>query len=736
MSKKQEEFLIRLRETFRVEAAEHIEAMTSGLVTLERVADAERPALVEQIFRDAHSLKGAARAVSLAGAEALCQELESIFAAMKRGELAVSTGLLDTIHPVLDVITTLCATPGVPETPAVEGRKHEALTALRRVLGASTEGAVTPVVAPAAAAAAPAPTAETVRVSARKLGAIMREAEEMVGAKLAASGRATELRALAADVAGWNQRRAGQLSRRRRGLEGAAAAAELLEAQNLYTRKLEGSLRTLAGSAHHDALALAAMTDGLLEDIKKVLLLPCSYLFGTLPKVLRDLAREQGREAELVVEGEDIEIDRRVLDELKDPLIHLLRNCADHGIEAPGVRRAQGKPARGTVTIAARAVEGNNVELTVRDDGAGIDADKVRKAGVRHGQLSAEAAAALSDADAAQLIFHSGLSTSPIITTVSGRGLGLAIVREKIERLGGSVAVTTATGVGTTFRIVVPSSLSTFRGVFVEVAGQHFVFPTASVERVARVTAAEVKSVENRQVIAVGDEVVALVRLRDVLQLAGPDGRMDGTARPVVVVRAEGRKVAFLVDEVRGEQEVMFKHLGQQLPRVRHISGASISGSGSVVPVLDVVDLLQVASTVSAAAVERAGMGTEAAPARRARLLVAEDSITARTLVKSTLESAGYDVVTTVDGLEALTALRAEAFDLLVSDVDMPRMNGFELTARIRADKHLGELPVVLVTALSSQKDREYGIEVGANAYIAKSDFDQSNLVEIVRRLL
>jgi two-component system chemotaxis sensor kinase CheA len=332
------------------------------------------------------------------------------------------------------------------------------------------------------------------------------------------------------------------------------------------------------------------------------------------------------------------------------------------------------------------------------------------------------------------LVFHSGLSTSPIITDLSGRGLGLAIVREKAETLGGTITVTSTPGAGTTFRMLVPLSLATFRGVFVDVAGQRFVIPTASVERVGRVKPDEIKTVENRQTIALGKDAVSLVRLRDVLELSGPDGRVNGAARPVVVVRAADRRVAFLVDEVQGEQEVMVKRLGQQLARVRNIAGASISGSGAVIPILNVVDLVESASTAGAPGPTDAVHDT--ALERRGRLLIVEDSITARTLVKSILEVAGYEVVATVDGLDALTRLKTEPFDLVVSDVDMPRLNGFELTTKIRADKKLADLPVVLVTALGSPEDRAYGIEVGANAYIVKSDFDQSNLIEIIGRLL
>ncbi len=741
MDLKKEQFLARLREIFQGEAAEHIAAIAAGLVAVERASDVERVPIVERIFREAHSLKGAARSVSLPGVEAFCMELESIFAAMKREELALSTTLLDVIHPALDVLAVLCAKPGETSSPEAQGKENQTLQSLRRIVR------ITPAKKPespaetsvpqfrvASEAATPAATLETVRVSTQKLGAILREAEELVGARITASGHATEIRDLAASVSHWNQGRVRLAARQRRIQKGAPTGSELIESELLYTRALENSLRTLARSAHQDARALGAIADSLLEDMKKVLLLPCSYLLSAFPKLVRDLAREQNKEADLIIHGEDIEIDRRVLDELKDPLIHLLRNAVDHGLEKPEGRQVHGKPSRGVVTFTVTTVPGNRVEITVGDDGVGIESARVRKAAVRLGFVSTDEAVHLTDAEVTGLVFNSGLSTSPIITDLSGRGLGLAIVREKVEKLGGTVSVTSTPGAGTVFRLLVPLSLATFRGVFVAVAGKRFAIPTASVVRVARVKADEIKTVESRQTIALGGVAVSLVCLRDILALSGPDGRSNGAARPVVVIRAADRQVAFLVDDVLGEQEVMVKSLGRQLAQVRNVAAAAITGSGAVIPILDALDLVESATTAGVPG--PVGSVNGSAEKRKGRLLIAEDSITARTLVKTILEGAGYEVVATVDGMDALTRLKTEPFDLLVSDVDMPRLNGFELTARIRADKKLSELPVLLVTALGSQKDREYGIEVGANAYIVKSDFDQSNLIEIIRRLL
>jgi two-component system, chemotaxis family, sensor kinase CheA len=761
MDQKEEQFRARLRETFRVEVTEHLEAISAGLLAIERAGDAERVAIIERVFREAHSLKGAARSVGLAGVEALCLELESIFAAMKREELTSSPEMLDAVHSALGVLATLSGSPGAPASPLVVEQEHQALAALRRIVrGATGEGDGTPEGAvaarPGVVRAQPAPAAavapqppdtsapefgatadvpDTVRVSTDKLGVILLEVEELLGAKIAAGELAAELRALTADVVQWNQRRLRPAARRRRDQGTATVVSELLDSDVLHAGELESSLRTLAAAAQKDALSLAAIADRLLDDTKTVLLLPCSHLLAALPGVVRELAREQGKEADLLVTGEDIEIDRRVLDELKDPLLHLLRNCVDHGIEKPEVRRELHKPSRGSITISVRPAEGSRrVELTVADDGSGIDAGRVRQASLRVGLVADGDAARLNDTDATGLIFRSGLSTSSIVTDLSGRGLGLAIVREKVEKLGGTITVTSAPGVGTTFRMLLPLSRETFRGLFVEAAGRDFVIPTAGVVRVSRVAPDEIKTVENRQTVALEGRAVAFARLRDVLELSGPDKGFNGIAHPVVVVRAVNGQVAFLVDAVRGEREVMVKGLGRQLTRVRNVAGAFVSGSGAVIPILHAFDLV---ASASAAGAPMPIDGDQASAIRGCgRLLIVEDSITARTLLKTILEGAGHEVVATVDGVDALAKLKTETFDLVVSDVDMPRMNGFELTSRIRADAKLSELPVVLVTALSSRKDREYGIEVGANAYIVKSDFDQSNLLEVIRRLV
>jgi two-component system chemotaxis sensor kinase CheA len=338
------------------------------------------------------------------------------------------------------------------------------------------------------------------------------------------------------------------------------------------------------------------------------------------------------------------------------------------------------------------------------------------------------------------LAFEPGVSTSPMITELSGRGLGLAIVKERVEQLSGTLAVESQPGRGTVFRLGLPLTLARMRGVVVRAGGRLFALPTRGVERVARVAREDVKTVENRETVSLAGRTYALARLPAVLGMDEQDEQApaDEAARLPLVVLAGGQPlqaIAFALDEVVDERELLFKPLGRQLERLAHVAGAAVLGGGQVVPVLHVADLLRSAVRQAGAPQARAAVRAAAAPAAK-RLLVAEDSITSRTLLKGILEGAGYQVETAADGAEAFAALRGGAFDLLVSDVDMPRLNGFGLTAKVRADRKLAELPVVLVTSLDSRQDREHGIDVGANAYLVKSSFDQGSLLEVVERLL
>ena len=769
MANKNDDFLKKLLATFQIEASEHLETMFSGLLALERETAAEqRMEIVEKIFREAHSLKGAARAVNRAEIESICHGLESLFAGLKSNSVATSPPLFDLVHQVLDALAGLLtsdAQAGKTGKPAVAALIHRLDDASRGLAPARVEPSPAPAPQDAPPSSAPArpaaiadagtplpaqsPGSGTIRVHLAKLDSVMRQTEELFGPRLAAGQHAIELRETGAALAAWKKERA-RVQPARRSIErslaqtnkknGAAKGQpeltkllEYVEAENVFLKTIEGRVAKLERSAQHDHRALSGMVDNLLHDVKEMHMLPFSSLLELFPRLTRELAREQGKQLELVTRGGEIEIDRRILEEMKDALIHLLRNAIDHGIEGPAVREQKGKPPHGTLTIAVSHQDSGKVEILLADDGTGIDVAKVKAAAGRLGPLSADEIDKLDEREILALIFRSGFSTSPIITDISGRGLGLAIVREKVDRLGGTIAVETRLDAGTTVRIVLPLTLAMFRGVLVRAGDQLFIIPAASMERVTRVANTDIRTVENRETIPLDGQTVSLVWLSDVLELPRAKGESADNAQAVVLGLGVDR-IAFRVDAVLAEQEVLVKGLGRQLVRVRNIAGASVLGTGHVVPVLNVPDLMR--SALKPAAPHGALASEKTAEAARQSILVVEDSITSRTLLKNILEAAGYNVTTAVDGIDAYTTLKTGAFDLIVSDVEMPRMDGFDLTARVRADKQLSGLPVVLVTALESREHRERGIDAGANAYIVKSSFDQSNLLEVVRRLI
>ncbi len=393
-----------------------------------------------------------------------------------------------------------------------------------------------------------------------------------------------------------------------------------------------------------------------------------------------------------------------------------------------------GKAPRGRVMVTVAPLEGGRLELCVEEDGRGIDLAQVRAEAVRARVLSAEAAAALTDDAALDLVYRSGLSTSPIITNVSGRGLGLAIVKERVEGLGGEIHLETRAGAGTMVRMLLPATIATFQGLLVQAGGQLFLVPTEAVERVIRIARDDLEPIEGRDLMRYNGYPLAVARLSTLLGLPEPtDGPEPGRKEWGVVLRFGEERAAFIVTAVLGGREGLVKELRPPLVRVRNVASAGLMGTSQVVLILrpaDVLRLLRVSPRPLAPAAPRE------AERRQPVVLVVDDSITTRTMEKNLLELAGYEVQVAVDGVEAWTTLKSAAIDLVLSDVDMPRMDGFELTARIRADAQLTNLPVVLVTALASREDKERGVEVGANAYIVQASFDQSNLLEVIRRLV
>lgn len=811
-----ESLLKELLETFRLEAQDHIRALSSLLIDLEKESEpAGRKLHVEHVFRRMHTLKGAAHAVNLIDVAQGCQELENLLADLKRGDIQLDLGLFDRLHADIDALSELIlqqqgsgtrpgvalqtgqescewqaskhpspslSVPGGEEAVHADGREQQVAgdCGSDAATGAEPHPVELPI-PPTMKGAAPggdrgeqsrhepdaaatleasgpaemnhthepkarstqngkAPAGETVRVSTRLLESLLLQSEELISAKLAASVLHEELAALAGELSARLNDRSRALDLAREALRStqpddrAARLAALVQDGCQIERQTGNRLRSLEKASEKHLWSLRGMVDPLLEDMKKLHLLPFSSLVDPFSKLVRDLARELGKEADFSCIGGEIEIDRRILAELKEPLLHIVRNMMDHGIEKGPERLLQGKPGKGSISIAIRLQDGNHAEVVVTDDGRGIDLAQLKGAALRLELVTPEALQHISDSEALQLVFESGISTSRIITSLSGRGVGLAIVRESLERLGGHVSVGSQPAQGTEFRLCLPLSFAMMRGLLVQTTGRACILPAANVELTSRVALTEIRRVENRDTVLLGGEVISLVSLARLLELDDRGADHPDGFQPVVLLNLADKRIAFAVDQVVGVNEILVKPLGSQLSRVRNVAGATVLGDGRVVPILNIGDLFRSALTGTVSGPGAQASSNRPRP-RRLSVLVAEDSITSRTLLKNILESSGFLVRTAIDGADALAQIKTENFDIVISDVEMPRMDGFELTAAIRGDAKTANLPLILVTGLESRSDRERGIDVGANAYIVKSSFDQSSLIEVIQKL-
>lgn len=504
-------------------------------------------------------------------------------------------------------------------------------------------------------------------------------------------------------------------------------------------QRLQALWTHLRETLYEDATRLSFVADQLDEGIRNIRLLPLTTIFGLYPRMVRDLSRSQAKEIQLIIQGAETSADKRILEEMKDPLMHMIRNSIDHGIEPAQEREQAGKPRQATILLRARQTA-TNVVIQLQDDGRGLDEAAIVRTALRRHLRTQEQLDAMTDEEIHNLIFAPGFSTNALVTDVSGRGVGMDVVRTNVERLKGSIRVDSVPGKGCTFTIYLPLTLATTRVLLVEVQGYAFALPVESVYGLIQLDPADIFTIEGRQTFVRDGEAIPVVALSGLLEIRHPSGgppkrqRRAGSNLICAIVTNGAEKVGLLVDDLLDEQEVLLKPLGPLLKRVRNVSAVTILGAGEVCMILNVQDIVRSSQRVRQTAFETP-QAVAAAP-RRKVILLAEDSITTRTQEKRILESAGYEVVTAVDGADAFQKLPTREFDAVVTDVEMPNMNGLDLAQRIRQDKKYQEMPIILVTSLASDDDKQRGAEVGANAYITKGTFEQKVLLDTLRRLV
>lgn len=704
----------RLLEVFAVEHQDHLQAIRRILAIGEGEGASATGGAVTEAARRAHSLKGAARAVGLAEVERLAHQLESLFNRMRQGELSLSGELSRQILDTLDEIEDRVAGAGAP--PA---------------------GKPAPAMPPAAMQPLAAQTG-SVRVDAQTLDALLTAAGELHEDVLYQGVRSHESRQILRELAALADR-ASRLVHGQGGTShartGGAPAAQMREAAAMLASDLQALARrsVLALQAQERGTrSLRRHLDGLQQRVCAARTVTADSVFGGFRKMVRDLAAAEGKDVEVSVEGLDCQADRMVLQRIKDPVMHMLRNAVGHGIETPTERQRCGKESRGHVSLRVEA-EGDKLVITVEDDGRGIDFARLADRAASSGLLSPQEAAAATEEALCQLLFEPGFTTAAAVTTVSGRGLGLSVARDCVASLLGTITVHARPGQGTRITATVPVSILSRRLLLVSFHGQSYALPCEAIVKVVRVAIGDLARVDGRPALSQDGLTVPVVSLGQVLQSGQTMVAGERDAVCAVLVGYGVPRLAVAVDALIGVGDFVVRTFDALADARRVWCGAIRAPDG--------MPCLVLSSAALSAAALAAPCGLEvrsrAPDADRAKVvLVVDDSITTRTLEKSILEAHGYRVRLSVDGRDALNQLRREPADVVVSDIEMPHVDGFELVQAVKQDAALATIPVILVTSRENPADRARGLALGADAYIVKQSFDQDDLLRTIEQMV
>ena len=758
-----------LHQLFKAESTEHLARLDDGLLRLEK--NCTEQAVLEEVFREAHSMKGAARMLGLSKIETAAHGLESILNTARKGESTLTPDSIERMTVALGDLRRLVqealssnadqgargaeqkipqSEPGIQNftesvQPISKAGSKDPQSTLRipqtdipKTAGPNAPEVLLPIVDEDFRTPQATFRIETVRVETRQLDDLL----TLTGELSVIQGRAQHRLSLMDQMLEqW-----AMLERNRRKFRFLLHSAESSDKTNESLQRMlqaDGEALTLLGNRikqtrdafYEDGARLDSTASTLEEQVHAARLLPMSIIFSLFPRMVRDIAKEQGKEVELEMAGGDLNVDKRILEEMKDPLMHLLRNAIDHGIELPEERERQGKPRNSILRLSAER-ENNNVLLEVRDDGRGLDIDSIRHVALQGGLHDEATLAVMSTAQLQQLIFLPGFSTSSFVTELSGRGVGMDVVRVNVERLKGDIRMESEPHHGTVIQLRLPLGLSTTRLLLVSVGELVYGLPIEFIHTSRRVSKEDIFPLEGRSSFELDGQAMIAPRLSDLLGLPDTSSPTvkSGQKSVCIVIQVGDERLGLRVDELLDEEEVLTKPLGPPLQRVRNVSGMAILGSGEICAVLNPADLLRSAHKL--AVMPSGNKLDRTRPHEKTCVLLVEDTVLVRVMEKRILEDAGYEVVAAVDGADAFSMLGSRPFSAVVSDINMPNMDGLTLTARIRQEPHYRDLPVILVTSLASDEDKRRGLEVGANAYIPKPSFDQRLLLETLQRLI
>jgi two-component system chemotaxis sensor kinase CheA len=733
----------KLAAIFQGEHAEHLEHIRSILALLENSSDQNASNQtggaggdLDEAFRRAHSLKGAARAVDLDAVEGLASGLETLFSRVREGTLPLDQRATRVVHQVLDASEDCMGAfreNRIPEEPRAALRAIADLLAIEKPR-IEEQAEARPKAVLAAAPAAVSQPVEMVRLPAENLDRLVRSTGQILSESSRQSSVGGELDVLDRQIA----EIASECVRFRK-----ASTAPLWRLANQpeysavirHIGLVEQKVRSLAAqsrTAHllqqRSAWNTRRSAEQLQRDVWSARMAPAEDLFEGFRKMVRDLAREENKEVDFRLSGSGVRADRIVLQALKDPVMHLLRNAISHGIEAPADRARAGKRPVASLILRLDSQRGRLI-VEVEDDGRGVDLKKVDQV------LSQAEPGAHSAEELERAIFRPGFSTSPTVNHLSGRGMGLSVVYETVHRLQGDVNLRPKETPGASFLLSVPLSVSTSHLLLLSAAGQTFGIPTHGIERLFRIPLERVETQEGKPVVNLEGHAVPLYGLAHLLKIGDASQAWPGEMLPVIVLKSGARRFALWVDEFLMERDALIQDLGMPCPASGNISGGALLREGTVCVVLNPAGLAASCTPSAAAAIPSFRVQAPVQAVAHG-ILVVDDSITSRSLEKSILEAHGYRVRVAVDGLEALELLRAEMADLIITDIQMPRLDGFGLVEALKADPGLKGIPVIIISSLEKAEDQERGLLLGADAYVVKRKFDQTELLDAIRQMI
>ena len=714
----EQDFQQELLEIFQQEAEDYLAVLRNGIQSLE---EQPAPETIEEIFRTTHSLKGAARAVSFSAVEELCQALESIFSKIKNKELKLSSELIETFADAVDALVDLLEQGELDANPdeqlllklqeIVSGRIPSPKERPAKVSTPPPEKKLSNVAPSHSPKKHKTTKGETIRIPYSRLQELMHSSEELISVKIKYH---------------YYLRKINELTQMCEQLQ------QLTEREKSSIKSvlqdLQQQLQDFQKSLSNDAFQIKTHIDSHIDKVRDLMLFPFSTITEFLEHSTRKIAKELGKRIILKIIGAETKFDKHMLEMLKDPLIHMIRNSIDHGIETPTERQYMGKPETGTIKIEVIPPVKQKIKIIISDDGAGFNVEKIKQIILSKGLATAEQLEKLSDHEIIAFIFKSGFSTKSEVSKLSGRGLGMAVVKENIEKLGGSLQIKNNYPNGSTFILNLPLSFASSNGILVQTSSLKLFLPTSAVENTIRIKSEALKSIENKAMLNFEGQNIPVYDLASLLGLNPKSTDYKDTLN-IVILQSGDKQMALIIDRILDEREILIKKLSPPLENVSLLSGITTLGDGSLVPIVNISELFYLCG-------QDGKSFTVQQKEKSKKILIVEDSITSRVLLKNVLETAGFEVELAVDGQMAWDKLKEHKADLIISDIQMPKMDGITLTRKIKSDSKLKDIPLILLTSLDAEEDRKKGLEAGANAYFVKGDFKQNSILEIIKKLI